>query len=156
MKKALLAILSALFVISTVQPVQAQDERVLAIIDTAINSNNFPQIIHEACFTTEKVPANPVLCPNGTKSMEGKGAAGVKTWPTSINNGIYHGDAMVKSALAVNPNTKIVFVRISNTDATGSTNAYSNQLQSLILAIDWVSKNALSTVLMLCPLVSLL
>lgn len=142
MKKALLALLSAVLVITAIQPVQAQDQKVLAIIDTAINSDNFPQIIYEACFTTERVIANPVLCPNGTKQMEGKGSAAAKPWATSINNGIYHGDSMVKSALAVNPNTKIVFVRISNTDSTGATNAYSNQLESLILAIKWVSENA--------------
>jgi hypothetical protein len=142
MKKALLALLSAVLVLTAIQPVQAQDQKVLAIIDTAINSNNFPQIIYEACFTTEKVPANPVLCPNGTKEMEGKGSAAATPWATSINNGVYHGDSMVKSALAVNPNTKIVFIRISNTDSTGATNAFSNQLNSLISAIDWVSKNA--------------
>jgi hypothetical protein len=140
MKKALLAILSALFVISTVQPVQANDERVLAIIDTAINSNNFPQIIHEVCFTTvkSKIASQNMSCPNGELFMEGKGAASAP-WPTSINNATYHGDAMVKSALTVNPNLKIVFIRFNDVTSLGNSRG---DARALALAFDWVSKNA--------------
>jgi hypothetical protein len=140
MKKALLAILSALFVISTVQPVQANDERVLAIIDTAINSNNFPQIIHEVCFTTvkSKIASQNMSCPNGELFMEGKGAASAP-WPASINNATYHGDAMVKSALTVNPNLKIVFIRFNDVTSLGNSRG---DARALALAFDWVSKNA--------------
>ena len=141
MKKILLSLLSIAIAFTAIAPAQAQDERVLAIIDTAINSKNFPSIIHEVCFTVVGVPANPGLCPNGTNFMEGKGSASV-AWPASINNGIYHGDSMVKSALTVNPNLKIVFVRISNTDAKGAQNLLSNRTESLVSAIEWVSKNA--------------
>lgn len=140
MKKALLAILSALFVISTIQPVQANDERVLAIIDTAINSNNFPQIIHEVCFTTvkSKIVSQNMSCPNGELFMEGKGAASAP-WPTSVNNATYHGDAMVKSALTVNPNLKIVFIRFNDVTSLGNSRG---DAKALALAFDWVSKNA--------------
>jgi len=140
MKKALLAILSALFVISTIQPVQANDERVLAIIDTAINSNNFPQIIHEVCFTTvkSKIVSQNMSCPNGELFMEGKGAASAP-WPTSVNNATYHGDAMVKSALTVNPNLKIVFIRFNDVTSLGNSRG---DARALALAFDWVSKNA--------------
>lgn len=140
MKKALLAILSALFVISTIQPVQANDERVLAIIDTAINSNNFPQIIHEVCFTTvkSKIVSQNMSCPNGELFMEGKGAASAP-WPKSVNNATYHGDAMVKSALTVNPNLKIVFIRFNDVTSLGNSRG---DARALALAFDWVSKNA--------------
>lgn len=140
MKKALLALLSALFVISTVQPVQANDERVLAIIDSAINSNNFPQIIHEVCFTTvkSKDPAQNMSCPNGELFMEGKGAASAP-WPTLINNATYHGDSMVKSALTVDPNLKIVFIRFNDVTSIGNSRG---DAKALALAFDWVSKNA--------------
>ena len=140
MKKTLLAILSALFVISTVQPVQANDERVLAIIDTAINSNNFPQIIHEVCFTTvkSKIVSQNMSCPNGELFMEGKGAASAP-WPSSVNNATYHGDAMVKSALTVNPNLKIVFIRFNDVTSLGNSRG---DAKALALAFDWVSKNA--------------
>ena len=144
MKKALLALLSAVLVITAIQPAQAQDERVLAIIDSTINSNNFSSIIHEVCITADdsfslKVGGS-VLCPNGSKFMEGKGSAGNSIWPANLSNGVYHGDQMVKAALTVNPNLKIVFVRISNLDKTGAVNAFSNRTVSL--ALDWVSKNA--------------
>jgi len=144
MKKTLLALLSAVLLITIVQPAQAEDQRVLAIIDSAINSNNFPSIIQEACFTANDEFAlnvgGSVLCPNGKIYMEGKGAAGNTVWPSSVNNAVYHGDTMVKSALTVNPNLKIVFVRISNLDKTGGINAFSNR--TIELALDWVSKNA--------------
>lgn len=145
MKKTLLALLSATLLITVMQPAQAQDQKVLAIIDTAINSNNFPSIIHEVCFTSNNrvaLAVGPVLCPNGSAFMEGKGSAGTSVWAPSINNGVYHGDAMVKSALTVNPNLKIVFVRIANLDRTGGTNQLTTQRESLVAAIDWVSKNA--------------
>jgi len=144
MKKTLLALLSAVLLITATQPAQAEDQKVLAIIDSAINSNNFPSIIQEACFTANDSFAinvgGSVLCPNGSTFMEGKGAAGNTVWPASVNNAVYHGDMMVKSALTVNPNLKIVFVRISNLDKTGGINAFSNR--TIDLALDWVSKNA--------------
>jgi hypothetical protein len=144
MKKALLALLSAALLITIVQPAQAEDQRVLAIIDSAINSKNFPSIIQEACFTANDEFAlnvgGSVLCPNGKTFMEGKGSAGNTVWPASVNNPVFHGDAMVKSALTVDPNLKIVFVRISNLDKTGGINAFSNR--TIELALDWVSKNA--------------
>lgn len=140
MKKALLALLSAVLVITTIQPAQAQDERVLAIIDSAINSNNFPQIIHEVCFTTvkSKIVSQNMSCPNGELFMEGKGAASAP-WPTSINNATYHGDSMVKSALTVNPNLKIVFIRFNDVTSLGNSRG---DARALALAFDWVSKNA--------------
>ena len=140
MKKALLALLSAVLVITAVQPAQAQDERVLAIIDSAINSNNFPQIIHEVCFTTvkSKIVSQNMSCPNGELFMEGKGAASAP-WPASINNATYHGDSMVKSALTVNPNLKIVFIRFNDVTSLGNSRG---DAKALALAFDWVSKNA--------------
>jgi hypothetical protein len=140
MKKALLALLSAALVITAIQPAQAQDERVLAIIDSAINSNNFPQIIHEVCFTTvkSKIVSQNMSCPNGELFMEGKGAASAP-WPTSINNATYHGDSMVKSALTVNPNLKIVFIRFNDVTSLGNSRG---DARALALAFDWVSKNA--------------
>ena len=144
MKKVLFSVLAATLMLTVTQPAQAEDQKVLAIIDSAINSNNFPSIIQEACFTANDSFAlnvgGSVLCPNGSTFMEGKGAAGNTIWPASVNNAVYHGDTMVKSALTVNPNLKIVFVRISNLDKTGGINAFSNR--TIELALDWVSKNA--------------
>lgn len=140
MKKTLLALLSIAIAFTAMQPSQAQDEKVLAIIDTAINSNNFSQIIHEVCFTTVKSanPAQNMSCPNGELFMEGKGAASAP-WSPSINNGVYHGDSMVKAALATNPNLKIVFIRFADVTSLGN---HRGDPKALISAIDWVSKNA--------------
>ena len=140
MKKTLIAILSALLVVTVIQPSQANDQKVLAIIDTAINSSNFPQIIHEVCFTTvkSKVVSQNMSCPNGELFMEGKGAASAP-WPTSVNNATYHGDSMVKSALTVDPNIKIVFIRFNDVTSIGNSRG---DVRALTAAIDWVSKNA--------------
>jgi hypothetical protein len=140
MKKAILAALSAVLLITVTQPAQAEDQKVLAIIDTAINSKNFNAIIHEVCFTTVKStdPRQNMSCPNGELFMEGPGAAS-SPWPTSLNSGTYHGDAMVKAALVTNPNVKIVFIRSHDVTASGNSRG---DTRALVSAIDWVSKNA--------------
>ena len=146
MKKVLLALLSITIAFTAIQPAQAQDERVLAVIDTAINANNFPSIIHEVCFTTvkSKDPKQNMSCPNGELFMEGPGAASAP-WPTPatnsmwLNNATFHGDQMVKSALTVNPNLKIVFIRFNDVTSLGNSRG---DVRALTSAIDWVSKNA--------------
>ncbi len=142
MKKVLLALLSVVIAFTAMQPSQAQDERVLAIIDSAINSNNFPSIIHEVCFTTvkSKIVTQNMSCPNGELFMEGKGAASAP-WPASLNNATYHGDSMVKAALAKTPNIKIVFVRVYNVSSLGNSSTPFNG-STILSAIDWVNKNA--------------
>jgi len=140
MKKVLLALLSATLLITITQPAQAEDQKVLAIIDSAINAKNFPSIIQEACFTTVKssIPTENMSCPNGELFMEGPGSASAP-WPTSINNATYHGDSMVKSALTVNPNLKIVFVRFNDVTSLGNSRG---DVRALTSAIKWVSENA--------------
>jgi hypothetical protein len=134
MKKVLLALLSIALAFTAMQPSQAQDQKVLAIIDTAIDSKQFPQIIHEVCFNT-----HTPTCPNGSKFMEGVGAANLSVWPKPNVSGAWHGDWMVKGALKADPTVKIVFIRY--VEVTGS-NTYRNDALSLVDAIDWVSKNA--------------
>jgi len=134
MKKTLLALLSATLLFTVISPAQAEDEKVLAIIDTAINSDKIPAVIYEACFTQSLTMA----CPNGKTSMEGKRSASA-TWPTSVNNNTYHGDSMAKAAIAVNPNIKIVFIRVADVNNLGNNVI---RAESLISAIKWVSDNA--------------
>lgn len=140
MKKLLLALLSITVAFSATQTAQAEDQKVLAIIDSAINSNNFPSIIYEACFTTVKsnIVSQNMSCPNGELFMEGKGSASAP-WPKSINNATYHGDSMVKAALTVNPSLKIVFVRFNNVTSLGNSRG---DVKALTAAMDWVSQNA--------------
>ncbi len=147
MKKALLTLLTVALAFTAMQPSQAQDEKVLAIIDSAINSKNFPSIIHEVCFTTVKssIPTQNMSCPNGELFMEGPGAASAP-WPLQknstnfdVNNATFHGDSMVKSALTVDPNLKIVFIRFNDVTSLGNSRG---DARALRLAFDWVSKNA--------------
>jgi hypothetical protein len=133
MKKALLALLSAVLLITLTQPAQAEDQKVLAIIDTAIDSNKVPSVIHEVCFTENS------SCINNQKFMEGKGAAASKVWPTSVHNATYHGHNVTQVALFVDPTIKIVFVRVANITALGNSGVTTN---TLTLGMDWVSKNA--------------
>ena len=146
MKKTLVALLSIAIAFTALAPAQAQDQKVLAILDTAINSKNFPSIIHEVCFTTVKStnPKQNMSCPNGEFLMEGPGAASAP-WPTTAqgwqNNGTYHGDRMVKSALATNPNIKIVFIRIHNVTALGNSSTPTNG-DTILRALEWVTANA--------------
>jgi hypothetical protein len=141
MKKVLLALLSITIAFTAMQPSQAEDQKVLAIIDSAIDSTKFNSIIHEVCFTTSKSMA----CSNGQLFMEGPKAASAP-WPMQknginfdLNNATFHGDAMVKSALTVNPNLKIVFIRFNDVTALGNSRG---DAKALALAFDWVSKNA--------------
>ena len=133
MKKTLLVILSIAIAFTAMQPSQAQDQKVLAIIDTAIDSKNFSSIIYEVCFSQN------LSCPNKTNFIEGPGSASAVVWPKSLNDGTYHGDWMSKAALKVDPSVKIVFIRYSNVTASGSS---ANRPESLVAAIDWVSKNS--------------
>lgn len=138
MKKVIVTLLAVILATLSVQPVQAEDQRVLAIIDSAVNSRNIPQVIYEACFTS---PGKTISCPNKTSFMEGKGSASAVTWPTSIQNTVYHGQNVVQSALAINSNLKIVFIRVADIDqSTGNTSG--SQPTSIINAIKWVSDNA--------------
>jgi len=135
MKKLFIVALLAVLSLMAVEPAHAEDQKVLAIIDTAVDSNKIPSVIYEACFTDSLSMA----CPNKQKFMEGKGAANSPVWPTSMLHGLYHGHNVTQSALAVNPNLKVVFVRISGITANGG---FSNQPSSLVNAIKWVSDNA--------------
>jgi len=154
MKKILLALLSATIVFTAMQTSQAQDQKVLAIIDTAIDSTKFSSIIHEVCFTTVKSKnlLQNMSCPNGELFMEGIGAASAP-WPLqvdfktklpvpgllNVNGAVFHGDSMVKSALKANPSLKIVFIRFNDVTSLGNPRG---DAKALALAIDWVSKNA--------------
>jgi hypothetical protein len=136
MKKLVIVALSAVLALMAIEPAHAQDQKVIAIIDTAIDSSKFGlSIIHEVCFTQNK------SCPNGTDFMEGRGSARALVWASSVNHKVYHGDSMVKSALFIDPSVKIVFIRYSNITPAGNN---INAAESLINAIEWVSKNAVT------------
>jgi hypothetical protein len=134
MKKLVIVALSAVLAVMAIEPAHAQDQKVLAIIDTAIDSNEVKSVIYEACFTQNK------SCPNKTNFMEGVGSAASPGWPSSISHPVYHGHEMAQSALLSDPTVKIVFVRIANINFSDL--ASLNAELSIVQAVEWVSKNA--------------
>lgn len=138
MKKLVIVALSAVLAVLAIEPAHAQDQKVLAVIDSAIDSSKVPSVIHEVCFTTG---GPSVSCPNKANFMEGKGAASAVTWPAPIHHETYHGYNVVQSALAINPNLKVVFIRVAEiTHSSGNT--ANSQPASIVNAIKWVSDNA--------------
>lgn len=139
MKKILITILTALTIFAPMQVAKAADERVVAILDTAIDSNKNTSVIYEACFSPEKSIG---YCPNNAPFMEGKGSANTLFWPSSPNmsNNLYHGQKMVSTAFKTTPNIKIVFVRVYSINQT--TGSLATDYKNIINALDWVSKNA--------------
>lgn len=125
MKKIILTTLAALLSLSAL-PAQADDQQVLAIIDTAVDSNKISNVFYEVCFTSFK------SCPNGQNTMEGKGAANVSNWKA---NGIDHGYNVTSVAVKSNPNLKVVFIRIAES------NGFKDGIQ-LRNAMVWLAANA--------------
>jgi hypothetical protein len=134
MKKVLLALLSIGIAFTAIQPAQAQEQKVIAIIDTAIDSSKFNNIVHEVCFTTA-LKDNSGTCPNGQTFQEGPGAASVSNWKL---RGIDHGHNVAKAATNANPNVKIVFIRYNDQLATRG----HGDMNSMAKALDWISNNA--------------
>jgi hypothetical protein len=130
--KKVVGIISLALCAVFVQPAVAGDEKVIAVIDTAIDSSKNASIAYEVCFTLN-------TCPNGTSFQEGKGASNVPNWKLK---GVDHGFNIVQVINTVSPGTKIVFIRISDFNVYSTFSALHNDGSSLSRAIDWVAKNA--------------
>lgn len=133
MKKVVVVLASIVMSVVAIQPVQAQDQKVLAIIDTAIDSSRMPNVIHEVCFTYNNT------CNNKAGYDEGPGAARINDWKIK---GALHGFSMAQVAVQANPNVKIVFIRISDEKVYDTFSIIRNDSGSLARAMEWVSNNA--------------
>jgi hypothetical protein len=133
MKKVIVILASIAMSVIAVQPVQAQDQGVLAIIDTAIDSSRIPNVVHEVCFTYNNT------CNNKAGYDEGRGAAKINDWKIK---GALHGFSMAQIAVQTDPNVKIVFIRISDEKVYDTFSIIRNDGGSLARAIDWVSNNS--------------
>lgn len=136
MKTKALLICAALGLALLSTPANAASDKTLVIIDSGINTNldwAKNAVIEEACFIEYG------MCPNGTISMVGPGAAYVD--PALVKDkAMSHGTQMASIALTVNPDVKIVFVRVVGMSRKGYANTYTTK--ALALALDWVSANA--------------
>lgn len=131
--KKVVGLLAATLGLIFIQPVHAQETQTIAIIDTAIDSSKFNNIVYEACFTYNNT------CQNKTNFQEGKGSALINDF--SIK-GADHGFNMATIATIINPNVKIVFIRISDEKVYDTFSIIRNDGGSLSRALSWVSNNS--------------
>ena len=139
--KKVVGLLAIVFGLVLVQPVQAAENQTIAIIDSAINSSKFTNVVYEVCFTLNTCPTGKTLVDSkGSYSFsEGKGTASVNNF--SIK-GADHGYNMAKIATVINPNIKIVFIRISDEKVYDTFSMIRNDGGSMARALAWISVNS--------------
>ena len=132
MKNSKTFLVTVLIGLSISSPANAVDpEPTIAVIDTGLNGKTYnDSLVAEACFLEYG------NCANGKTSMEGPGAA---TLPKTTNTALDHGSQMVSVVKRVNPNAKIVFIRVVGVTPKGDPYLYT--LKSVKLALDWIIKN---------------
>ena len=134
MKKIAVGII-AVFSLVLLQPVHAEPNKSIVIIDTAIDSS-IPQL--KAKLVQEVCILGSMVCPNGQKFQEGPGAA---TLPSAqaLKGGFEHGTIMALIANKVNPDADIIFVRIAGLTKRGTMDTYS--ITEVEKALTWVVNN---------------
>jgi hypothetical protein len=128
----LLTIQFATAIVSThVMPAQKS----LVIIDSGINTD-LPwaknAVVDEACFVEFH------RCPNGFSQMIGTGASKMTPAMTTAGS-LSHGTQMASVAIAVDPNVKIVSIRITGMTPKGVPTPYSGK--AISWALDYVEAN---------------
>jgi hypothetical protein len=127
MKRALLAV--ALCLGLTTQA-HAEPLQTVALIDSAVNASLFPNnVVTEVCAIEYST------CPNGKQFQESAGVANL----VSTNAEINHGNEMMSIMVKVNPNIKVIPIRIVGMTSTG--NPYIYTLDGVKTALDWVVAN---------------
>lgn len=134
MKKAV-GIFISLFMVVTFQPATAQAANSIVVIDTAVNSN-LPELsgklVHEVCMVQTGT------CANGKTTAEGPGSANLAP-NQSHSGGFEHGTMMALIAAQVNPDVKIIFIRVAGALSNGKMGTFSDV--SITRALDWVVAN---------------
>lgn len=139
--KKVVGLVTILLGMAVIQPVQATETQTIAIIDSAIDSSKFNNIVYEVCITLKTCPNGKILTDSkGSYSFsEGKGSALVNDFNIK---GADHGFNMAKIATTINPKVKIVFIRISDEKVYDTFSMIRNDGGSLARALDWVSNNS--------------
>jgi len=102
------------------------DGQAIAILDTGVDRNHpdlSGRVVSEACYsTTDPVERKTRICPNGTSSQTGTGAAAP---PANTIDGFDHGTHVAAIAAAVAPDADIIAVQVFSRvdDGTASGNA---------------------------------
>lgn len=114
---------------------QANSVPAIAILDTALDTS-LPifkdRIAYEVCILEWN------SCPNGKSFMEGPGSS---VLPANIisSNGFDHGTQMASVVAGLNPNVKIVFVRIIGNTPSGDRQSANEA--TVTNALNWVLQN---------------
>lgn len=130
---ALLVVSLAALIIS---PASANTQKTLVIIDSGINTELDwvkRTLVEEVCIIEYGT------CPNGQKFMTGPGAAHVR-YQDVKHSAMHHGSQMYSVAVQVDPNVRVVFIRIVGMSAKGFANSYT--MRSVQQAMEWVDANA--------------
>ena len=116
-------------------PAGAAEPKSLVIIDSGINTDLAwvkNAVIDEACFVEFH------RCPNGFSQMTGAGASKMTPAMTTAGS-LSHGTQMASVAVAVDPNVKIVSIRITGMTPRGFPTPYSGR--AISWALDYVEAN---------------
>jgi len=109
----------------------ADPAQTVVLIDSGVNDALFAKnIVYEACFIEY------TTCQNGKNSMAGLGAA---QQVPSKNIEVNHGEQMLSIMLKVNPNMKVIPIKIMGVTSQGNPMIYT--LDSVKSALDWVVAN---------------
>lgn len=129
MKK--LFVILVLVIAGLTAPAKANTPTV-AIIDVGFNTASFANnVVYEVCIVSN------AACPNGTKFQEGAGAASV---PATAPAAFAHGTTMLSILTSVNPDTKVVLVRVLG--MSNATRAGGYTIDDITNALKWVVNNA--------------
>jgi hypothetical protein len=134
-KKIMLLVVAISATLLPTQTASAVGEKTLVIIDSGINTD-LPwaknAVIDEACFVELH------RCPNGFSQMVGASAAKVTPAMTTASS-FSHGTQMASVAVAINPNVKIVSIRVAGLTPRGVPTPYSGK--AISWALDYVEAN---------------
>jgi hypothetical protein len=127
--KKLLALVLLLVGVSF--PAQANTPTV-AIIDVGFNASLFPNnVVAEVCIVSV------ALCPNGQRFQEGAGAASVSA---NALPAFAHGTTMLSILTSVNPDAKVVLIRVLGMNTNGRAGAYT--IDDITTALRWIVNNS--------------
>ena len=128
MKRVLLAVALC---VGLATPVHADTPVSAVVIDMGFNNS-----IYKNNIVAEYCTLHFGTCLNGSQTMEGAGAANV---PSNASSAFNHGEEVLSVILKVNPNIKIIPIRITGASSTGFPLLYSQV--DIKNAMDWVVAN---------------
>ena len=134
-KKIMLLVVAISATLLPTQTASAVGEKTLVIIDSGINTDLAwakNAVIDEACFVELH------RCPNGFSQMTGAGASKMTPAMTTAGS-LSHGTQMASVAVAVDPNVKIVSIRVAGLTPRGVPTPYSGK--AISWALDYVEAN---------------